>query len=530
MKKNRFSIVGVCAALLVFAVVMGACSRKKDASSGGQAETGKPVEITVEIFDRGTDGGRTNPTDNNWTKWVQEKLLKDENIHVTFVAVPRSAETTTLNVMMAAGDAPDICYTYDRNLVTNYGAQGGVYDMAPQADALLPDLKEFLGPDPSLSGRELIYRYRLNGKMYYIPARRMNTAHENTFIRKDWLDKLGLPLPKTREEFYRTLVAFKENDPGGVGRNMVIPYASSNPAAAILSFLDPSVTAKDLWINNTFTAAEDRWPTLPGIKEGYRWFNKLFNEGLLDHDFPLRKGTDGDNLVKSGMVGAFDSNWDYPFRDTPGVYRDLAANVPGAEFVAVECFENARGVINHFMYDIEGIYFFIPAFAKEPEAAMRYVNWLARFENMNFLQIGPEGITHDLVDGIPQLKPAEGPWIQNSGQNLDYTISVNGLNLGSEEKNLQSLASGYAVRAELLNNAYRISKNNTWTVQTVPVELTLGGQYQQTLRDKFSTFYTLAVTGTPGDFDRTWDAGLADWLSSGGQAVIDERRTKYIEP
>jgi putative aldouronate transport system substrate-binding protein len=290
------------------------------------------------------------------------------------------------------------------------------------------------------------------------------------------------------------------------------------------------VTPKDLWINNTFTASDDRWPTLPGIKEGYRWFNKLYNEGLVDHDFPLRKGNDGDNLVKSGVVGAFDSNWDYPFRDNPGIYKDLAANVPGAEFVTVECFPNAKGVTAHFVYDVEGIFFFIPTFSKAPEAAMRYVNWLARLENMNFLQIGPEGVTHDLVDGIPQLKPGTGLWIQNSGQNLDYTIPVNLLNLGSEEKNLKALASGYAVRPELINEAYRIAMNNTWTVQTIPVELTVGGQYQQTLRDKLNAFTTLARTARPADFDKIWDEGLADWLLSGGQAVIDERRAKYLEP
>ncbi|GHU56152.1 hypothetical protein FACS189442_4490 [Spirochaetia bacterium] len=69
----------------------------------GSAAAGRPTEITVEVFDRGTDGGKSNPTDNNWTRWIQEKLLKDENIKVTFVPVPRSEEIPGLNNLMAAG-------------------------------------------------------------------------------------------------------------------------------------------------------------------------------------------------------------------------------------------------------------------------------------------------------------------------------------------------------------------------------------------------------------------------------------------
>jgi hypothetical protein len=36
-------------------------------------------------------------------------------------------------------------------------------------------------------------------------------------IRKDWLDKLGLPVPTTLDEFYNTLLAFRERDANGNG-------------------------------------------------------------------------------------------------------------------------------------------------------------------------------------------------------------------------------------------------------------------------------------------------------------------------
>ena len=109
---------------------------------------------------------------------------------------------------MAASSAPDVCLTYSTSLISNYRDLGGLVDLAPYIDSLLPDLKAFLGPDLSVPGRDMIVRDLIpeTGAVYSIPARRMNPAGANTFIRKDWLDKLGLPLPTTTQEFYDALL------------------------------------------------------------------------------------------------------------------------------------------------------------------------------------------------------------------------------------------------------------------------------------------------------------------------------------
>jgi putative aldouronate transport system substrate-binding protein len=41
---------------------------------------------------------------------------------------------------------------------------------------------------------------------------------------------------------------------------------------------------------------------------------------------------------------------------------------------------------------------------------------------------------------------------------------------------------------------------------------------------------TEAVTTRPENFDRVWDAGIRDWLNSGAQEIIDERKAKFITP
>jgi putative aldouronate transport system substrate-binding protein len=537
MKKRRlfsFALSGLMAIML-----LAACNRSGSAAapaSQGQAQAGKPAyaEITVEVFDRGTDGGKSDPTKNNWTDWIQKKVLEDENIGVTFIPVPRSDENTSLNNLMAAGNPPDICLTYSGELIGFYRDLGGLLDLAPHIDTLLVDLKNFLGPDQALPGRDFIRRYEdsENGSIFYIPSRRMNTALRNIFIRKDWLDKLGLGLPKTTEEFFNTLVAFREQDPGGVGRDKVIPFSMTLDvrwtAGDILDpFIDPNLPPRDRWINTVV----DRNFLLPGYKEGFRFLNRMYNAGLIDRDFPLyRDDSSMVNLTKSGVVGAMSQNWDQIYRESEAILSDLQRNVPGAELVPVAPILSSDGIVHKGAYDAAGVSFFIPASCKNPEAALRYINWLAKFENYNFLQIGPAGIVHDIEDGIPKIKNGEGLWIQNSAQNIDYTIMMNGLDLGNSDLNARGLANAYPWPAEMIANAYNTAMINARPNPVVPVTLSAAGPYQQTLVDKGNTIFTEVVTARAADFDRIWDSSIADWLASGAQVIVDERRAKYIEP
>ena len=489
--------------------------------------------ITVEVFNRGTDSGRSDPTKNNYTDWIQEKFLKDENVKVTFISVPRGDEIPALNNMMAAGNAPDISFTYTTSVITNYQLLGGLYDMAPNIPKLMQVLDNFLGEDPMLPGRRLINRQKQpNGAVYSIPARRMNTARINTFIRKDWLDKLGLPLPQTTQQYYDAMVAFKEKDPGNVGKDRVIPLEANKVAYwnfgnLVDSFIDPNISYKDMWVNTV----ADRYYLLPGYKEGVRFLNKMYSEGLIERDFPLY-ATDDEPFahLKSGVAGSYMHNYDQVYRDSPGVLRDLQANVPGAELVVIDPFQNPAGNAIKFSYDAAGLFWFIPKTAKFPEAAMRYVNWLSKFDINYFLQLGPEGIAWDMVNGIPKVKPAPGLWIQNSPQNIDYTISINGLELGDPTKNMQALANSYNCDPQLIYTAYDLSLKNTRPVPITTVVIESAGPVSQTLIDLGDQLMAQAITCPPAQFDRVWDDGIKNWLAAGAEAVRTERAAKYVAP
>jgi putative aldouronate transport system substrate-binding protein len=299
-------------------------------------------------------------------------------------------------------------------------------------------------------------------------------------------------------------------------------------AANILNaFIEPNLDPKERWINTVI----DRYFLLPGYKEGFRFLNRMYNDGLIDKDFPLYKSEENmNNLIKSGAVGSFCHNWDQIYRESTAILSDLQKNVPGAELIPIDPIQSSDGITHKAAYDAAGVNFFIPASCKNPEAAIRYINWLSKFENYNFLQIGPEGIVHDVIDGIPKIKAAEGLWIQNSAQNIDYTIIMNGLDLGDPEKTAKGLANAYPWPAEFITQAYNTAMTNAAPGPVIPVTLTAAGPVQQTLVDKSTSISTESVTAAPANFDRVWDAGITGWLASGAKAVIDERRAKYFEP
>jgi putative aldouronate transport system substrate-binding protein len=260
----------------------------------------------------------------------------------------------------------------------------------------------------------------------------------------------------------------------------------------------------------------------------------MFNAGLIDRDFPLYRDDDiMNNLIRSGVVGSFGHNWDQVFRESERLLSDLRKNVPNAEWIALDCMTGQDGVVRRISYDPAGIFYFIPKSSRNPDAAMRYLNWLAKFENFNFIQIGPEGIVHEMVDGVPRLNPLAGDgWIQNSALNIDYTPIMNGLFLETEEESLKAIAAAYPWPAEMIMNAYHIALRNAAPGPVIipSSPLMVAGPLNQTLQDKSKAIVIQAITAPSANFDRVWDAGIADWLTSGAEAIRRERAEKYVAP
>jgi putative aldouronate transport system substrate-binding protein len=516
--------------LLVLVILMMAMTL---AFAGGNraATTSAGGAISVEVFDRGTDGGRSLAYDNAWTNWIKDKVKRDLNLDVTFTPVGRWSETTDIVNLMASGSAPDLCYSYDGTMISNFRDQGGVLNIQPYVAQYLPDLRKLLGDDPAFPGKDFIDRNIIQsgaraGHLYSIPSYRVALAQRNIFIRQDWLTRLGIATPTNINQFHDALVAFRDRDPGGVGANRVIPYSQGSDARwgladLIHNYMDPNMSDRDRWVGdlggrNVYKA---------GYKEGVRVMNTWYNERLIYQDFPLMTvADDGNNQLKSGVAGAFGANWDLPYRTDYNINAELARNVPGAEFVPLDLNLNNKEIM-----DKTGLQIFIPAFAKNPTGALQYLNWLAIPENYQFLQRGQLNVNHWIVDGVPNIQPvaAGHPWFQNSSQNIDMTMPMNGVEMGSQELNSRVLALSYgSVPPEKIVTAYAYATKGA-RAPIVTQYTTTVNQYSQVLADKADALIAQAITARPADFDRIWDAGIADFMASGGQEVYNERASLW---
>ncbi|OAS18013.1 extracellular solute-binding protein [Paenibacillus oryzisoli] len=526
---------GASTTVIVLASLLSACSSTtKEASPSATAGSTSsatpvaskdPVTLKVEMFDRGNAPAGAGPVDNNfWTQWIQKNFGDPNNIKLQFIPVPRSQEVDKLNVLMASGDAPDLVFTYDTTTINNYVKSGGLTDLSSVIDANGPNLKKFLGT-------EVLSYGIFSGKQYTIPAKRTLQFTQSSYIRKDWLDKLGMPVPKTTDEFYKTMKAFKEKDPGKTG-GKVIPYDfSALDSAAITSAGSTTSFIKKLSEEENYALSTSNYIpelTKPGYKEGIQFLNKMNSEGLINPDFALDK--DGKSFEKdasNGLVGAFTALAAHQnLFGTGNVFDTLKKNVPGAEYVAMDPFTNEEGKSVKAIYDPIGVYMMVPKSSKRAVEVIKYLDWMSKPDVLFTLQNGIEGQHYTLENGFPKAITTDEAK-KTFYNNADIAIVINGKDFGSLDKNIEATALSFPPYKELAIQTIKNGLKDGFTIPRFdrPIESEI--KYGKTLKDKAIEVVIKSIMAKPDDFGKTFDAGVQEYLKIGGQTVTDERRAAY---
>jgi putative aldouronate transport system substrate-binding protein len=396
----------------------------------------------------------------------------------------------------------------------------------------LTDLTDFLGS---------LLTWQLNpytNELAMIPARRMSAARLNTFVRQDWLDKLGLAVPTTTQEFEDMLIAFRDNADVLLGdeASMMVPFSMSDDvgwrANNILTSFVPNGELND---KNNFLYNDDRQFLMPNVKEGVRLLNKWFNEGLILQDFSVYASGDSAeyDLIKAGYVGAFMANWDDAYRNGEESVQYMLQQQRGddAVLVAIDPFANDTGITTKVNYSAPGIWIYLPTTNHEPLASLLYLNWMAKFENRYFLQTGVENQNYTLnSDGVLVAQtPIDPYYTMSSSNNGDTAFIINGLDLGSAEANAATMALGYAnIDPELIKKALTTALQNGVAFGNINLGTIEAEQdVRDALAEKRDVILNVAINASVEDFDAVWDSGMADYMASGGQAILDERMAKW---
>lgn len=265
------------------------------------------VTLNVEMYDRSIAG--FNVEDCWQLRYIQENFGNPNHIKINWIPVSRWEEGTILSTRLAGGTAPDICMTYGTDLVQQYIDMGGIMPLDDLLAEYGQELTAFLGDEVLQYGQ---YDVGDGKEQYFLPARRIVVATQSMFIRKDWLEKLGMEVPTNVEELYAYLKAAKEQKLGG---DNTIPYSSDLYAAdpfygwiyQMDAFLDYSQITEEDWVANFKFHY-----MLPGAKEALRWMNKFFNEGLVSDYFGIENSKQTDSDRVNGYDGFWVGNWDAP--------------------------------------------------------------------------------------------------------------------------------------------------------------------------------------------------------------------------
>ena len=487
------------------------------------------ITLTVMMYERGnTTNTYGSATDNYWTRWMQTNFGDPNGITLEYIPVPRADEAEKVNTMMAGNSAPDIIFSYDSDMIMGFGRDGGLHDLTQLVEEYGPNLKEHLS--------ETFPYGTYDGKLYSIVALRTQVGRYTTFMRTDWLDKMGYTLQVNEdgfqhisvEDFTDLLHQAKTLDLDNTGMEIyplgvIGAYTATQSRSIIYAF----VNAEELTDEMRACYDELFWP---GYKEGVRYLNTLYNEGIIDPDFMVDTDTSYPSfsaLLTNGRMLAYGHDCNY----TAAVEALYEAN-PEANIAPVQL-DNIYGEQFVDVYAPTGMYIAVPATCEHPEAAVKYLDFLADFENAKVFHYGFEGIHYEMIDGVPTTIAKTEEEIAADPDNDYERITVGDMILVYNGKPY-----GYPTSTAGLNEIKtRITELSDLGFRMAEV----GGSapyYFQGIKteaeQEYDGFLTAPVNSLPSliscpadQFDTMYDNLLNDYLAAGGQEVIDSRIELY---
>lgn len=483
------------------------------------AEDPKILRIMIRDWDEDFPAGQSL-TENWSTRYCQENFGDPNNIHLEYIPINRATYYDELNMMMASGNPPDIIFANRRSFVVNFALQGMLHDLTEYYNSYGDHLKEIIGDS------HIMKFGMINDELNFIPASGGTTPISNNWIRKDWLDKLDLPIPTTVNEWYETLKAFKERDPSGIGSENVIPWAMydlTDPTQyeTFMAAFYEDMSEEDYYV---YSYMNDFLK--PGYKEGLAFLNKMYHEGLISPEFALDKDEkQWEKDIVNGKAGFFVNNALHPLgTDSSSTYNALKSNIHEAEIVPINPFRNNNGQYPTPQYQPKGTHIMVPKVSNVPDIAVMYLDWMAELENANKLYWGIEGETFKVIDGIPIKLPNDE---RNEEIVLQELIIFDGPPI--QDKNIlwNVVAMGLG-DYDLAYDALKIASTDPfYRVPFFPEPLKKEAKYNTIMREAITKLVTSCITCQPLDFDQVFESIVDDIMKNGGSQIVEEKREVY---
>ena len=258
--------------------------------------------------------------DNAYTRYLR-KMLNIQNDNVYMEREDRYDEF--VNILVKDQTLPDVLVVSDRNTLKELVENNLVEDLTDvYENCTTPRIKEMF----ESYGGDLLNAGRFDGKLMAIPETVTDHGPRLLWLRKDWIDELGLEEPKTLDDAFDIIDAFVKNkmgtsdgeDPVGLVCDTDLVGSTSSSYS-----VDP--------VFDKFHASPQRWVNQDGeiiygsvtqeTRDALEYLHGLYERGVLDKNFALRAQNNLRDLVVSGKCGAFFGLWWTPNNPLVDVYE-----------------------------------------------------------------------------------------------------------------------------------------------------------------------------------------------------------------
>jgi putative aldouronate transport system substrate-binding protein len=526
------------AAFLPLPLLLPACSvgRPEEGSArlpGPQLSTpgklplvAEPVTLTVFVPSVGfVEDFKTNA----YAKWVEEQT----GVRIEWIESDKVDARNKLSALLASGAYPDIIFGANGTGLASqdlyrYGRQGVFIPLNRLIEEQGFWIKDLFAAEPAF--KRIVTSP--DGNIYGLPAVFTDDYHmtmrQKFWINQRWLDRLGLPLPTTTEEFFRVMVAFKDLDANGDGRtNDEIPMtgAKRNMEDLALWVMSAFVPAGgqddsgDAFLNNyefivddgVFFSADKR-----EFREGLRFLRRMYLRGLFDVSAltqdrsQIRPFVEGPVNRVGGVASHHPANFT-ALSDDPGA--------PIREYVAVPPLRGPAGRASTPWF-IDAVIkpgeFAITDRCRHPELAFRWADHFYRLESA-LHDKGVEGVHWERIDSASGLvalngKPAKYRYLKPLSKEDNAQINM-GPGWTRDLKNEFARAPGFSYEEFLYNSTklYDPRKVRRYPYATVSIADRDFAEFNELRR----TIHTYVAEATDRfiigdlDIDAEWDAYVA---------------------
>lgn len=372
MKKRLLCII----VIFVVAGMFTGCTEKKEIERKG---------ISVAVLDNNIIPVEEGTYESNrWTQYIDNA----SGVNVTWVPIPRYETVSRYNMLAASNELPDLITEFDRVFFSSFIQRDLLMPLDEVIEQYAPNYRKYMEENSEL--KDFI---TYDAQTYLLTSKRSRDEILNygAWIRKDWLDKLGLEVPKSVAELLQVARAFRDNDPDGNGVNDTIAIVMAHWQEAMPYLYQ----AGGQWYDENGTLKYGH--TLDRYGEAFRFMKTAYDEGLLDKDLITdRNWTIQKELWETGRAGIFIGRYSTEWN------RELLTNHNEAKPVPMAELRTEYGLCSFYKEPLPNLYTGFNKNMKYPEEGMKFIDWMIS-DGWFTLKFGEGGIHYRMIDGIPKV-------------------------------------------------------------------------------------------------------------------------------